>query len=176
MISEVGKLPFVLALLLATSGVAAGEAIAADEPVEEPGATELAPVDEFIQGQLDALELSYDIDEDNDFRLIYKFDDGRSQAVFVRSQTYESSGIAMRDVWSYGYTHPTKYLPMELERELLFASYEGVMGGWAREGNAVVYMVKIRADAPAEMLEAAINEAIEQADELEAELAGDDRL
>ena len=168
MISEIQGRILLAALLLLPGGLATAS--------EEVGDQEPAPVDTRVQAQLDELELTYDIDDDNDFRLIYSFDDGRSQAVFVRSQTYESSGIAMRDVWSYGYTHPTKYLPMELERELLFDSYEGVMGGWAREGNAVVYMVKIRADSPAEMLEAAINEAIEQADALEAEYTGEDRL
>lgn len=147
------------------TGAAAAETEAGREP---------APVDERIREQLDALELNYDIDEDNDFYLTFEFDDGRTQTVWIRSRTYSSHELEMRDVWSYAYEHSTKYLPEYLERRLLIDSYEQVIGGWAREGNAVVYMVKLPADIAAEVLQSALYDVAEEADDMELEITGAD--
>lgn len=144
--------------------------LAEDEPVEP------VPVDETVRDKLDALELIYDIDEDNDFVLQFDFDDGRSQLVWIRSRTYASSDVAMRDVWAYAYQHPTKHLPNDLERRLLIENYDLIMGTWAREGNSIVYIVKLPADAAAAALQAALFEAAELADELEKEVTGTDEL
>lgn len=154
-----------IALLLLPCAV-----LAADEAVEP------VPVDELLRDRLDSLDLNYDIDEDNDFVLQFNFDDGRSQLVWVRSQVYTSHDVAMRDVWAYAYEHPTKHLPNSLERRLLIESYDAIMGSWAREGNAIVYMVKLPADASPEALQAALFEASELADELEKQLLGTDEL
>lgn len=157
--------PACVALLLLPFAV-----LAEEEPVEP------VPVDELVRDRLDSLELNYDIDEDNDFVLQFDFDDGRSQLVWVRSQTYASHDVAMRDVWAYAYQHPTKHLPNDLERRLLLENYDLIMGTWARERNSIVYIVKLPADASAAALQSALFEAAELADELEKEVTGSDEL
>jgi hypothetical protein len=139
-------------------------------------AVEPVPVDERVGSQLDALDLAYDVDKDNDYELLFEFDDGRSQFAWIRSQVYASHDVDIRDIWSYAYMHPTKHLPGDLERRLLIENYGTVMGSWAREENAIVYIAKIPADAPAEVLQAALYEVAEIADELEKELVGTDEL
>lgn len=136
---------------------------------EESAAPEIAPPDETIVALLEELEYDYEIDEDGDFRLLFEFDDERSQLVWIRNRTYESGGVAMRDVWSTAFKLPGKYLSVKLSHRLLGESWDGVMGGWALDREHVVYMVKLPAEASAELLDAAIGEAIDQADKLESE-------
>ena len=154
----------------AAEGAAEGAAVAV--PEEEPP----HPVDERIREQLDALELNYEVDERNNFSLIFNFDDGRSQLVTIRSRTWSSHDLEMRDIWSVAYRHRTKYLPEYLERRLLLENYDLVIGAWARRKNDIVYLAKLPADAAAEALLAALYDVSEVADVLEEELHGTDEL
>lgn len=162
-----------LLLAICSAGVA-GEPGSATET--ENAAETLPEADAGIRAQLERLEIHHEVDEDNDFRIEILFDDDRSQFVWIRSRDYSSRDVAMRDVWSYGYRHRTKILPSRLERRLLTDSYKSVMGGWALDGNDVVYVVKLPIDASDELLQAALLEAAEWADELEKELVGTDEL
>lgn len=177
---------FFILILLASAAVAE-EAVVADAELateaesETATATELEvepphPVDERVRELLDELELNYDITDNNNFSLVFDFDGGRSQQVFIRSRTYTTHDMEVRDVWSTAYQHRTKYLPEYLERRLLMENFDHILGNWVRRNNDIVYMVKLPVDASAEALEVALYEASEFADELEAELHGNDEL
>lgn len=157
--------------VLAEGAATTEEAVSADEEADPPH-----PVDERIREQLDALELNYEIDDNNNFSLVFNFDDGRSQHVMIRSKTWSSHDLEMRDIWSTAYRHRTKYLPEYLERRLLIESYDLVIGAWARRANDVLYLAKLPADAAAESLLAALYDVSEVADVLEEELVGTDEL
>ena len=151
---------------------AESETATATEPEVEPP----HPVDERIREQLDALEMNYEITDRNNFSLLFTFDDGRSQEVLIRSRTYTSYDLEVRDIWSTAYQHRTKYLPEYLERRLLMENYDRIIGNWVRRDNDIIYMVKLTADASAEALLAALYETSDFADDLEEELVGTDEL
>lgn len=136
----------------------------AAEPAPAP-----EPPDPAIVEQLTELGYEYEMDEEGDFRLLFDMGEERSQFVWIRNRTYSADGVAMRDVWSYALELPGKYVSVKLASRLLLESWEGIMGGWARDGEYVVYMVKLPADAAAAKLDAAIGEAIRAADALEKE-------
>lgn len=170
-----------LLMLVPFAVISEEETVAVEESAE--AATESAPevepphpVDERIRTLLDELELNYEVTDSNNFSLVFNFDGGRSQQVFIRSRTYTTHDMEVRDVWSTAYQHRTKYLPEYLERRLLMENYDHILGNWVRRDNDIVYMVKLPVDASAEALEVALYDASEFADELEAELHGTDEL
>lgn len=153
-----------LLLLLTLPACAEEEAPAA--PVPDPG----------IVALLEELEYSWESEDNGDFRLLFDFPDGRSQLVWIRNRTYERDGIVMRDVWSTALELSGKYASIKLADLLLRSNWERIMGTWAREGNRIVYMVKLPVGATAEQLDAAIGVAIDEADWLEQEYGFGDRF
>lgn len=143
-------------LIVACTPVAAEEA-----PAPPP------PPDAFIVTQLEELGYEYEMDTDGNFRLLFDLDDERSQLVWIRNRTYESHGIAMRDVWSFALRLRGKYASVKLADRLLRDSLDSIMGGWMRDGDYIAYLVKLPADATVEQLDAALGEAIDKADALE---------
>ena len=61
-------------------------------------------------------------------------------------------------------------LPANVANRLLEASMDNLMGGWSKQGNLAIFIVRIPADASKETLDAAITAAINSADQREAEL------
>lgn len=134
-----------------------------------------APVpDAGIVGLLEALEYTWESEDNGDFRLLFDLDDERSQLVWIRNRTYERDGIAMRDIWSAAMKLTGRYVSVKLADRLLQESWEGIMGSWARDGDYIVYIVKLPADASAEELDAAIGEVIDVADKLESDRSFED--
>ena len=147
-------------------------AACAEEPPAD--APEIAPPDPAIVALLEELEYEYEIDADGDFRLLFDFEDGRSQLVWIRNRTYERDGVAMRDIWSVAVELTGRYASVKLADALLRGSYDTVMGNWARDGSHIVYMVKVPAVPDKKELDAALGEAIEVADELEKDQSFED--
>ena len=52
-----------------------------------------------VKDALDTVGLNYEVDEDNDFKLVIEFDDTRSQVVLVSSDTYRLDELEIREVW-----------------------------------------------------------------------------
>jgi hypothetical protein len=154
-----------LLLLLPAAHAHTEDQVQAQAAVAEP--------DAFIVSQLQELEYDYEMDG-GDFRLLFDLEDERSQLVWIRNRTYESHDVAMRDVWSIAFELTGKYASIKLADRLLRHSWDGVMGSWVRDGDYIVYMVKLPADASAALLDAAIGEVIDKADALERERGGED--
>lgn len=134
----------------------------------------IAAPDEHVVARLAELEYTYEMDEDGDFRLDFELEDGRQQLAWIRNRTYENHGVAMRDVWSVAFRLPGKYVSIKLADRLLTGSWKGVLGGWARDGDQIIYIVKVPATADAALLAAALGEAIDNADALERERSEQD--
>lgn len=162
---------FIIILIAAVS--AFSSLVFAEEATEENTSTP-AP-DPRVEAILDAADLKYDVDDEQDFELLFEFEeDSRSQTVWVKSVTYFNGDVEMREVWSYGYKHPTKRMPPDVLTRALRDSYDRIMGAWAIQENYLIYLVKIPGDANAILLQQAISEAAAVADEMEEAISGED--
>ncbi|MBE2211103.1 MAG: hypothetical protein IAE66_05800 [Xanthomonadaceae bacterium] len=128
--------------------------------------------DPAIEAQLKALDYKYEVDDDGDYKLVFDMDEAgtRSQLVFVRSAVEDYDGHKSRDILSPGYRASGDALPANVANRLLEASMDNLMGGWSKQGNLAIFIVRIPADASKETLDAAITAAINSADQMEAEL------
>ena len=127
--------------------------------------------DARIKAQLAELEYEYEVDDDNDFKLVFAVgDDERSQIVYVRSPVETYGTHAVREIWSPGYASPNGEFPAQVAIRLLEASSDAKLGSWVKQGRNAVFVVKIAADASKEELDDAIDLAVSLADEMEAEL------
>ena len=152
-------------------GLALSGPLAAEESVS-------ASPDARIKAQLDALDYEYEIDEDQDFKLVFKIgDEGRSQIVYVRSPVESYGEHEVREIWSPAYHSPTEAFPALIANRLLEDSDNKKLGGWVKQNKYAVFVVKIPANADAEALDDALDAAMAAADEMEAELTpGQDDL
>ncbi len=127
--------------------------------------------DARIKSQLAELEYKYEVDEDNDFKLVFTVADSeRSQVVYVRSPVETYGTHAVREIWSPGYASPKDEFPGSVANRLLEASSAAKLGSWVKQGRNAVFVVQIAADASSAELDDAIDLAVSLADEMEAEL------
>lgn len=159
-------------LLLSTGAltVQATEQTVAPTAVTEPEPE--VPSDDFIRNQLDALGIGYEIDADGDFRVVYALDEGRSQIAFVRSAVESYGSLRIREILSPAYRAEGPRVPYSVALRMLEHGNSIKLGGWGVNGPYATFIVKIAADAPAELLRDALEFAAHAADELEREFTG----
>lgn len=152
---------FLVAALAGALTGATGTAFAADP-------------DRAVGRLLDGLEYTYEVDEDGDYKLIFDMENDRTQLVFVRSsvETYGSHHI--REIWSPGYKSPGPQFPALVGNRLLEDSNASKLGAWVKQGEMAMFVVKIDADASAQVLSDAIDAASKSADAIELELTSKD--
>ncbi|KAA2286030.1 hypothetical protein [Arenimonas fontis] len=135
-----------------------------------------AEADRGVQAKLDAKGTPYTIDDDGDFQIVVRIDDERTQLVWVRSVVEETNHQRVREIWSPGYQSQIDSFPASVANRLLEDSHARKLGGWVKQGNTAVYVIKIDADASADVLDESIDAAASIADELELDLVGGDQL
>ncbi|WP_313275471.1 hypothetical protein [Stenotrophomonas sp.] len=133
-----------------------------------------ADPDKVVGATLDTLEYTYEIDEDGDYKLVFDVEDGRSQLVYVRSAVEEFGSHKIREIWSPGYTSPGKQFPAAVANRLLEDSQDAKLGGWVKQGELAMFVVKVDANASSDALSDAIDAAIRTADAMEKELTKKD--
>ncbi|MET1162584.1 MAG: hypothetical protein ABWY48_08565 [Pseudoxanthomonas sp.] len=140
--------------------------------------TERTVPDAGIKAQLAGLGYEYEVDDDNDFKLVFEVgDEGRSQIVYVLSAVETYGEHSVREVWSPAYESPTDDFPGPVANRLLDASNNAKLGAWVKQGRNATFVVKIPSDAVKEALDDAIDIAVKLADEMENELTpGQDLL
>lgn len=132
--------------------------------------------DMVVKAKLEAKGTPYTIDEDGDFQIVVRMDDERTQLVWVRSVVEETSYQRVREIWSPAFQSRVDSFPPSVANRLLEDSHRRKLGGWVKQGNVAVYVVKIDADASADVLDEAIDSAASVADELEQDLTGEDNF
>lgn len=154
--------PFASALL-GLCVLASAPALAADK------------ADPLVKRHLEAKGTPYEVDQDNDYRIVVDLgDSGRTQQVYVLSDTNRVDGIAVREIWSTGYQALEKgMIPAKVANRLLEHSHTVILGSWVKQEDYGVFVIKIPADASADQLNSAIDSAATAADELELEFTGD---
>ncbi len=142
--------------------VSAGSAVAADRP------------DALVMKHLDSKGTPYKVDKDNDFKVTVNLGDGRTQQVFVLSNTNVVRSIKVREIWTPGYRAADEQtIPVAIANRLLEHSNEVILGSWVKQkGGYGIFVIKVPADASADDLDSAIDTAASSADELEREFSG----
>lgn len=135
-----------------------------------------AAPDRALGRLLDGLQYQYEVDEDGDYKMVFDLEDDRTQLAFVRSSVETYGNHHIREVWSPGYRSPGAQFPAPVANRLLEYSNSSKLGSWVKQGNTAMFVVKIDADASAEVLSDAINAAVQSADELELELTSKDEF
>jgi hypothetical protein len=129
--------------------------------------------DFYIKNQLEEMDLSYEITEGGDFKLIINTGDDRSQLVFISSSTLVYRNLKIRQITSPAYSSNTSTLPKSVANKLLTDSGKKKMGSWIRYDGDAYFITRIDSKASIESLKSALMITIDTADEMEQELSGD---
>jgi hypothetical protein len=126
------------------------------------------------------LKLNYQIDDDGDFKLTFRLDNGRSQVCFVNSKTEQFGTLEIREVWSVGYLSEGA-IDARLGAYLLTRNNRVKLGAWRiserSDGKVlIVFAAHVAAEMDAESLQSAMRGVLREADELEEKLEGTDRF
>lgn len=155
--------------------LALGFAACAPLQAQDPARTAADP---GIKTQLEQLEYDYEVDDDNDYKLVFNIgDQGRSQIVYIRSPVETYGEHRVREIWSPAYKSPTQDFPAQIANRLLEDADTKKLGGWVKQDQYAIFVVKIPADGDADALDDALDAAMSAADTMEAELTpGQDDL
>jgi len=132
--------------------------------------------DPAIARQLDSLEYKYEVDDDGDYKLAFDMDNGRSQLAFVISALESFGEVKVREVWAPAYRASNGAFPEEVANRLLEDSNSSKLGGWVKQGDTAVFVVKLAADATQSQLDDALDFVLRTADQMELELTGKDEF
>jgi len=156
-------------LLTAMTGVGARAAAAQEQPAPPT-------LDPRVEAALKAAGLGYGIDE-GDFRLDYDVGQGRSQRVWVASETARIDQLEIRDVWSVA-ARGKGEVPADLARMLLKENVRMILGAWqvnqSQDEYLVVFAAQVDASADPATLQKAIEVVMFSADRVEKQLSDKD--
>jgi hypothetical protein len=142
-----------------------------------------ATPDASVATQLDAAGLKYEIDDDGDYQLLFGGEDGRSQAVWVRSVVETLGKMRIREVISVAGPLAGLDTPEGIARaaaQLQAAMHdasENKLGGWVLKGkdaNVFYYVAQIPADTDGEDLRSVVESVARVADAFEARIEAAD--
>lgn len=135
-----------------------------------------AEADQRIKKALDELDVKYVIDDDGDYAITIKYEsDGRSQLVYVVSETDSIEGFEIRDVFSYAVRD--KAPTLEMTSDLMRTSNKSLIGAFEMtSGGNILYIAKIPANLPPKQLHGIIRAVAAYADDAEKEILGSDEL
>jgi hypothetical protein len=132
--------------------------------------------DPSVARHLDDLEYKYEVDDDGDYKLAFDMDNGRSQLAFVISAVESFGEMKVREVWAPAYRAINGEFPVDVANRLLEDSHSSKLGGWVKQGDTAVFVVKLAADASRSQLDDAIDFVLRTADQMELELTGKDEF
>ncbi|MGJ3251918.1 MAG: hypothetical protein ACFE0J_12410 [Elainellaceae cyanobacterium] len=135
--------------------------------------------DPRIGEALEALNLSYEIEDDGAYRVGLQFNDGRTQTAWISSRTNVIGPFEIRKIISPAYRSDEE-LSSEVANMLLQDTARKKLGAWqtfSREQTHVaVFTAQINADSSAEELGVALSVVLQSADQMEEELTNGDRF
>ena len=129
--------------------------------------------DPALKAQLDSLDLKYEVDSDGDYKIVFDMGGGRSQLVWLRSAVETYGSLKVRELWSAGYKLGGKPVPEKIANRLLEHGHGVILGGWTKQKEFAMFVVKIPVSATAKELRDAAEAAADCADEIEKELTPD---
>lgn len=126
--------------------------------------------DPAIKAQLESLDLEYELDSDGDYKVVFDLGGGRSQLVWIRSATDSYGSVKVREIWSPGYKHGGTEISARIANRLLEHSHGVKLGGWTKQKEFAMFVVKVPVSATPKQLRDAAEAAADCADEIEKEL------
>lgn len=134
-----------------------------------------AEADQRIKKALDELDVKYVIDDDGDYAITIYEAEGRSQLVYVVSETDSIEGFEIRDIFSYAVRD--KAPTLEMTSGLMRTSNKSLIGAFEMtSGGNILYIAKIPANLPPKQLHGIIRAVAAYADDAEKEILGSDEL
>lgn len=134
-----------------------------------------AEADQRIKKALDELDVKYMIDDDGDYAITIYEAEGRSQLVYVVSETDSIEGFEIRDIFSYAVRD--KAPTLEMTSDLMRTSNKSLIGAFEMtSGGNILYIAKIPANLPPKQLHKIIRTVAAYADDAEKEILGSDEL
>ena len=134
-----------------------------------------AEADQRIKKALDELDVKYVIDDDGDYAITIYEAEGRSQLVYVVSETDSIEGFEIRDIFSYAVRD--KAPTLEMTSDLMRTSNKSLIGAFEMtSGGNILYIAKIPANLPPKQLHKIIRAVAAYADDAEKEILGSDDL
>lgn len=134
-----------------------------------------AEADQRIKKALDELDVKYVIDDDGDYAITIYEAEGRSQLVYVVSETDSIEGFEIRDIFSYAVRD--KAPTLEMTSDLMRTSNKSLIGAFEMtSGGNILYIAKIPANLPPKQLHGIIRAVAAYADDAEKEILGSDEL
>jgi hypothetical protein len=126
--------------------------------------------DPAVKAHLEKLGYQYELTEQGDYKVVFEYEDKRTQLVFIGSSVETYGEHRIREVWAPAYKSAQPALPADIANRLLEASEDLKMGAWSKVDEYAVFVVKLNADADAKALDDALEVAGVTADDMEAEL------
>ncbi len=130
-------------------------------------------VDPRVEAALKAAGLVYSVDQ-GDFRLNYDLEAGRSQRVWIASDTTRIERLELRDVWSVA-ARGQGEVPADLARMLLGENVRMILGAWqinqSQDEYLVVFTAQVDASADTEILQEVVEVVMLSADRIEKQLS-----
>jgi hypothetical protein len=163
-----------------TTETAGDTTIPSEDAADAAAQADLAAQNEYIRTALDQLGLKYEVIESSgNYKLTFDMAEGRTQMVFVNTETRDFRGLRVRDVWAPAF-QAQGTLSGDMANRLLLDSEDRPLGAWetiAENGNdLVMFTTKIDAVAAPQLLHQAILTAIFAADAMDKEVnAGGDQ-
>lgn len=125
--------------------------------------------DKVVGVILDMLEYIYEVDEDGDYKLVFDVEDGCSQLVYVCLVVEEFGSYKICEIWLLGYIFLGKQF-LVVVVNCLFEDFQDVkLGGWVKQGEFVMFVVKVDVNVLFDVLSDVIDVVICIVDVMEKE-------
>jgi hypothetical protein len=125
-----------------------------------------------IAALLDQQKIKYEVDKDNDYKIIYDFgEEKRSQIVYVSGSTEEFEGLRIRAVFAPA-ARLTKDNIEAKFKSLLENNGKSKIGAWEINGDMLFFSAKMFEPVTAEELSAMLHLVSSVADDKEIEISG----
>lgn len=135
--------------------------------------------DPRVRQALDEAGITYAILGDQEqFKVSVKLPNKRKQYVFINSETQQIGDLEIRRIHSAAYRSPGAF-PLEIANQFLMDSNKKKLGNWqtvldSKKAHYGVFTMKVDAELPSSQLVKLMMETLLTADNMEAELTGQD--
>ncbi|MGH8107815.1 MAG: hypothetical protein ACREO1_03730 [Arenimonas sp.] len=133
--------------------------------------------DDSVKKRLDERSISFDVDKDGDYKIVYSFEkEKRSQLVFISGSTETIQSMKIREIFAPAANMKSAGIDDKKALELLTNSRKNKLGSWEVSNDMLFLVVKIPDSVNAVELEIMLDAAAGIADEMELKLTGKDEL
>ena len=133
--------------------------------------------DARVGALLDEAQTRYEVDGDGDYVLGFRLPNGRTQRIWINSNTERYDAMEIREVWSPAYLVESE-LSGAVAQQLLRQNANVKLGAWHVADmfgtQAAIFSVKVPADADGATLMTVLEAVTMTADLMDLELNGDD--